>query len=133
MATDTTSPATEKTLSLTPEAGLDIRPCAIGSSCWCFGKSSGQLKLVADGALPAPSDILARLWVDWSDYPPHIWATLEGAGAGFLIGNIVAILAGVLFATVPITQRLARGINVALFALPPICHLSGFSSSPFRI
>ena len=80
----------------------------------------GQLRLVADGALPAPSAILARLWVDWSDYPPHILATLEGASTGFLIGNALAIAAGVLFAIFPITQRLARGVNVALFALPPI-------------
>lgn len=80
----------------------------------------GRLKLVARGALPAPTEILVRLWVDRADYPPHIWATLEGAGLGFLIGNALAIAAGALFALFPVADRLGRGINIALFALPPI-------------
>jgi len=80
----------------------------------------GQLRLVADGALPAPSAVLLRLIADWGDYPDHIWATLYGAGAGFVIGNLVAVAAGVLFALYPVTSRIARGLNVAIFALPPI-------------
>ncbi|WP_346908906.1 ABC transporter permease subunit [uncultured Roseibium sp.] len=80
----------------------------------------GRLKLVADGALPAPSSVLSRLWTDRADYPAHILATVEAAGAGFLIGNLLAVAAGVLFALYPVTARLARGINVAIFALPPI-------------
>lgn len=80
----------------------------------------GRFGLVARGALPAPSSVLARLWVDRADYPPHILATLEGAALGFLIGNLVAIAAGVLFALFPVASRLGRGINIALFALPPI-------------
>lgn len=81
---------------------------------------AGQLRLVADGALPAPSAILARLVVDWSDYPGHIWATVFGAGIGFIAGNVIAIAGGVLFALFPVTARIARGLNVAIFALPPI-------------
>lgn len=80
----------------------------------------GRFGLVAHGALPAPSAVLMRLWVDRADYPLHIGATLAGAGLGFLIGNAVAIAAGVLFALVPVASRLGRGINIALFALPPI-------------
>jgi ABC-type nitrate/sulfonate/bicarbonate transport system permease component len=81
---------------------------------------TGQLRLVADGALPPPSAILVRLVADWADYPDHIFATLYGAGVGFLIGNVVAIAAGILFALFPVTSRIARGFNVAIFALPPI-------------
>lgn len=80
----------------------------------------GRFRLVADGALPAPTAVLARLWIDRADYPPHILATLEGAGLGFLIGNGLAIAAGILFALFPVAARLGRGLNVALFALPPI-------------
>lgn len=80
----------------------------------------GRLKLVADGALPAPSAVLLRLVTDWSDYPNHIGATLYGAGAGFVIGNLIAIALGTLFALYPVTARVARGMNVAIFALPPI-------------
>ncbi len=80
----------------------------------------GQLELVAGGALPPPSDILCRLWQDRGDYPGHVLATLQASIAGFLIGNVVAIAAGVLFALSPPMLRLFRGINIAAFALPPI-------------
>lgn len=80
----------------------------------------GQFQLVASGALPPPSAVLLRLVADWYDYPEHIAATLYGAGVGFLIGNLVAVAAGVLFALYPVTSRVARGLNVAIFALPPI-------------
>ena len=80
----------------------------------------GTFKLVADGALPAPTGILHRFWLDRSDYPAHVLATLEGAGAGFVIGNLIAVFAGMVFALYPLTDRLFRGVNVALFALPAI-------------
>jgi len=80
----------------------------------------GRLQLVASGALPPPSAVLARLWIDRDDYPAHVLATLEGALGGFVIGNIVAILAGILFALYPLAARIARGVNVAIFALPAI-------------
>lgn len=80
----------------------------------------GRLQLVASGALPAPSAILLRLVADWNDYPNHIGATLYGAGAGFVIGNLIAVAAGTLFALFPLTSRVARGLNIAIFALPPI-------------
>lgn len=80
----------------------------------------GRLDLVAGGALPGISEILIRLWIDWGDYPRHIWATLYASTLGFLIGNVLGIAAGVVFALSPTTLRLFRGVNVAVFALPPI-------------
>ncbi|MDR3473164.1 MAG: ABC transporter permease subunit [Devosia sp.] len=81
---------------------------------------AGRLQLVASGALPAPSAVLARLWVDRADYPDHILATLQGALGGFVIGNVIAVAAGICFALFPVVARLARGVNVAIFALPAI-------------
>jgi sulfonate transport system permease protein len=81
---------------------------------------AGQLDLVASGALPAPSEIWARFWVDRADYPRHVWATLQASGAGFVLGNAIAVLAGLLFVLLPATARVARGLNIAIFALPPI-------------
>ena len=80
----------------------------------------GRLQLVASGALPAPSAILARFWKDAGDYPPHILATLQGAFGGFVIGNLIAVAAGIVFALYPRVARIARGTNVAIFALPAI-------------
>jgi len=80
----------------------------------------GRLDLVASGALPGLTEILLRLWEDRADYPRHIWATLSASGLGFLIGNTIALIAGVAFAMSPTLLRLFRGVNIALFALPPI-------------
>ncbi|MBB5223188.1 ABC-type nitrate/sulfonate/bicarbonate transport system permease component [Amaricoccus macauensis] len=80
----------------------------------------GRLGLVAGGALPAPSGILLQLWADRADYPQHVLATVSGSGLGFLIGNVVAVLAGLIFVLMPATLRLLRGVNIAIFALPPI-------------
>lgn len=80
----------------------------------------GRFDLVASGALPAPSEILVQFWRDRADYPPHIAATAGTAMLGFVIGNLVAVLAALVFVLWPMTARLAAGINVALFAVPPI-------------
>jgi len=94
-----------------------IRPFVILLLMW---EVAGRLDLVAGGALPALSEILARLWVDRADYPRHVSATLAASGVGFVIGNAIAVLAGLTFVLVPVTARLARGLNIAIFALPPI-------------
>lgn len=80
----------------------------------------GRLKLVAGGALPSLSAILVRLWADRADYPGHIWATVSASSLGFIIGNLLAVSAGILFVLFPTLLRLTRGVNIAIFALPPI-------------
>jgi ABC-type nitrate/sulfonate/bicarbonate transport system permease component len=79
-----------------------------------------EFQLVASGALPAPSDVLIRFWQEQSDYWPHVAATIQTAFAGFLAGNVIAIAAAILFVRWPLTERLGRGVNIAIFALPPI-------------
>jgi sulfonate transport system permease protein len=80
----------------------------------------GDLHLIAQGALPSPSAILLQWWQDRSDYPPHIWATLKPALLGFLIGNAIAVTVAVAFVVLPVLERLMRGLNVAIFGIPPI-------------
>lgn len=94
-----------------------VRNALILIAIWEF---LGQFRLVAEGALPALSAILWRLWVDWADYPGHIWATFSASATGFLIGNAIAIVAGILFVMFPPLLRISRGLNIAIFALPPI-------------
>ena len=81
---------------------------------------AGRHNWVAGGALPAISEILARFWVDRADYPRHVVATLQASGAGFVIGNAVAVLVGLVFVLRPVTGGMACGLNVAIFAVPPI-------------
>ena len=80
----------------------------------------GRLDLVAGGALPGFSEILIRLWKDRADYPLHVWATLNASGVGFAIGNLIGVLAGIVFVLSPAAIKLFRGVNIAIFALPPI-------------
>lgn len=81
---------------------------------------AGRMDWVAGGALPSLSEIAGRYWLDRADYPRHIQATLIASGAGFVIGNAIAVAAGLLFVLIPVTARIARGLNIAIFALPPI-------------
>ncbi|RJG46109.1 ABC transporter permease subunit [Mesorhizobium sp. DCY119] len=81
---------------------------------------AGRLHWIADGALPAPSAILMRMWRDRAEYPDHVLATLHASALGFLIGNAIAIAAGAVFAIFPTAGRIAKGINIAVFAIPPI-------------
>ena len=80
----------------------------------------GRMDWIAGGALPGISEILIRLWIDRGDYPGHIGATVYASGLGFLIGNVLAIAAGIAFILSPTLLRLMRGVNIAIFALPPI-------------
>lgn len=80
----------------------------------------GRFHLVAGGALPSLSAIAIRFWEDHADYPPHVWSTLVSSVLGFVVGNIVAIAAGILFVLSPLSARLFRGFNVTLFAVPTI-------------
>lgn len=81
---------------------------------------AGRLKLVAGGALPAPSEIAVQFWADRADYPRHVMATVISSMLGFVAGNLVAVVAGVLFVLFPTLGRLSRGVNIAIFALPAI-------------
>jgi ABC-type nitrate/sulfonate/bicarbonate transport system permease component len=80
----------------------------------------GRWHLVAQGALPAPSAILLQWWQDRAVYAPHIWATLEPALIGFLLGDAIAALAALAFVLLPTFEGLMRGCNVAVFGIPPI-------------
>jgi ABC-type nitrate/sulfonate/bicarbonate transport system permease component len=80
----------------------------------------GDLGLVGDGALPSPSSVLRQWWADREVYPPHVAATVWPAFIGFLIGNAIAIGAAVTFVLAPALERLMRGFNIAVFAIPPI-------------
>lgn len=81
---------------------------------------AGRMDWVAGGALPALSEIAVQFWADRADHPLHVGATVLASALGFVVGNIAAVLAGVLFVLFPLLQRLCRGVNIAVFALPAI-------------
>jgi sulfonate transport system permease protein len=70
--------------------------------------------------IPAPSAILAQYWTDRDLYAGHVAATLRNASWGFVIGNTIAVAAALTFCRFPFVETLCRGVNVTLFAIPPI-------------
>lgn len=80
----------------------------------------GRWQIIGAGALPPPSAILQQLWADRALYPPHAMATAIPAAQGFVIGNLVAVVAAVAFQAWPWSERLLIGCSVALFATPAI-------------
>jgi len=80
----------------------------------------GDFHLVAQGALPSPSAVIMQWWQDRAVYPQHIWATLQPALLGFVIGNLFAAAAAFTFVLVPAFEGLMRGFNIAVFGIPPI-------------
>jgi sulfonate transport system permease protein len=80
----------------------------------------GDLHLVAQGELPSPSAVALQWWQDRDIYPAHIWATLKPALIGFVVGNLIAAAAALAFVLVPALERLMRGLNIAIFGIPPI-------------
>ncbi|MCU1405779.1 MAG: binding--dependent transport system inner rane component family protein [Glaciihabitans sp.] len=80
----------------------------------------GRFRLIGDGAFPPISDILASWWDNRDIYPAHILSTVGTAGAGFVIGNVVAILLAGLFVLLPAAEKLLRPLVVVLFCLPVV-------------
>ena len=70
--------------------------------------------------IATPSLILAQYETDADLYLPHLLATIRNAAVGFAIGNCVAVAAAILFCRFPTTESAFRGVNIALFAMPPI-------------
>ncbi len=101
-------------------ASTSLRRLATALILLALWEFVGRFQLIAQGALPAPSAILLRFIADFGDYPAHLGATATAALIGFIIGNAIAIMAGIVFILSPLAERLSRWFNVALFALPPI-------------
>ena len=106
---------------MTTAAGRDRRGTLIGlvllTLVW---EAAGRGGWVASGALPAPSQIALRAWLDRADYPAHILGTLRTACAGFVAGSLLAFVLGVAYARWPRLQRTMSGVDVTIFAMPAI-------------
>ncbi len=70
--------------------------------------------------ISTPSRIVAQFWRDADLYELHVAATIRSALLGFLIGNAAAIGGALVFCRFPSVEAMFRGVNIALFAMPPI-------------
>jgi ABC-type nitrate/sulfonate/bicarbonate transport system permease component len=97
-----------------------VKPLLRAVNLLALWECVGDFHLIAQGALPSPSAIIAQWWQDRAVYPPHIWATLEPALLGFIIGDLIAAAAALAFVLMPTFEGLMRGFNIAIFGIPPI-------------
>ena len=70
--------------------------------------------------IPSPWSVVTHLKKDWHYYPTHLKATLGRAALGYLWGNSIAILIGLVFVLVPFLEKALMQIAVATYCLPII-------------
>jgi len=70
--------------------------------------------------IASPTLILVQYWTGADLYVPHVLATVRSAAFGFVIGASFAVAAAILFCRFPAVEGAFRGVNIALFAMPPI-------------
>lgn len=87
-------------------------------SVFALWEVAGRSGAFSNGAIPAPTRIVAAIVDDAHAYPAHITTTLVTAGQGFLWGNAIALSLAVLFVLLPLTEQLLRGLLVTLFCVP---------------
>lgn len=71
--------------------------------------------------VPPPTAILSTMREDgWEFYRANIEVTLTVAAKGWFYGNLLAILAAILFVQIPIVERVLMQVAVASYCLPTI-------------
>ena len=86
----------------------------------CLWQLTWTLRLLPPDALPAPYTVINDIWSHCKTYRANVLATLGPAALGYVIGNSVAILGAILFVWQPRAEYVLRGVNLTLFAIPPI-------------
>jgi ABC-type nitrate/sulfonate/bicarbonate transport system permease component len=81
----------------------------------------GRTLFTDSGVIPPPTRILEQLRVDgFSSYGHNIETTLREAGQGWLIGNVIAIVAAIAFVQIPLAERALLQLALASYCLPVI-------------
>lgn len=71
--------------------------------------------------VPPPTHILSTMRSDgWDFYWANIQVTVQVAGKGWFYGNLLAIVAAVLFVQIPFVERVLMQVAVASYCLPTI-------------
>ena len=72
--------------------------------------------------LPHPADIVAKLWqqVASGQIFPHLWATVQEAGLGLLLGSAAAIFIGALISRSPFVENVLRPYIIATQTTPMV-------------
>jgi ABC-type nitrate/sulfonate/bicarbonate transport system permease component len=74
--------------------------------------------LAGSRVVPPPLAVVAQLWQDRDSYPANVSATLRVALIGYVWGNLIAILLGVLCDLVPAVETPVLRLAIACFNIP---------------
>ncbi|WP_255596817.1 ABC transporter permease [Cognatishimia sp. MH4019] len=74
--------------------------------------------LTAAFVLAAPSEVIGYLLREWQLMGRALWTTLGNAAAGFLIGNLAALLLAGVALLWPRSERIVTGLALLVFCLP---------------
>ena len=74
--------------------------------------------LAASRVVPAPTDVASQLWLDRHSYPANVSATLRVAVIGYVWGNLIAILLGVVCDLIPAVEAPVLRLAIACFNIP---------------
>ncbi|WP_084076887.1 ABC transporter permease [Demequina sp. NBRC 110057] len=96
------------------EVGGWILPVVLGIAAWAVIAT-----LLADlRVIPTPWAVLQAVVGDLGVLPTNVGATLSNAAIGYLVGNVAAIVAAVVFVQVPWAERLLMRVAVMSFCVP---------------
>jgi len=110
-----TSPATHVAISRSRTRVLYIvLPFVIIIGLWY------AVALVFSGlrVIPTPLAVVQAFIGDLAVYPVNVGSTLGAAAIGYVVGNVLALILGVVFVQVPWVERLLLRIGVASFCIP---------------
>lgn len=111
---------------IAPEAGVTVRerrlPNWAGTAfgiglifaVWILAASTLGIRK----GIPQPWNVVSQFVDDIHLYGPNVSTTLSEAWKGYLIGNAVAIVLGMVFVLVPFLEKLLMQIAVATYCLP---------------
>jgi ABC-type nitrate/sulfonate/bicarbonate transport system permease component len=68
--------------------------------------------------LAPPTGAVRAVFTNWDAFPPHISATMFAAGKGWLIGNLIAIVCGVIAVLVPWTEQGFLQFAITTYSMP---------------
>src|SRR5262245_25716545 len=74
--------------------------------------------LAGSRVVPTPLAVVSQLWQDRNSYPANVAATLRVALIGYVWGNLIAILLGVVCDLIPAVETPVLRLAIACFNIP---------------
>ncbi len=105
-------------ISTAPRRKEARRATLLGFVVLLLGWEALARHLTGTYLLAAPSQVVAYVFGHYELLGRALWVTLGNALAGFLIGNLAAVVLAALALAWPVSQRVVTGVSLVVFCLP---------------